>query len=105
MRLAMILAAALLIAGGPAMAQTSGVAQTLGAEEVAAATSPDGVIRVALRVNGEGRVGYTVARAGTPLIDESQLGFLFTDAPQMLRNFAMVGQAATRDADATWEQP
>ena len=105
MRLAMILAAALSLIGGTAMAQTTDVGQRLGAEEVAAATSPDGSIRVALRINGEGRVGYTVARGGASLIDESHLGFLFTDAPQMLRNFAMVGQATTRDADATWEQP
>ncbi|WP_309611623.1 glycoside hydrolase family 97 N-terminal domain-containing protein, partial [Sphingomonas sp.] len=105
MRWAMVIAAAALLVGIPTMAtQASDVAQVVSGDEVAAATSPDGAIRVALRVNGEGRVGYTIARAGTPLIDESHLGFLFTDAPQMLRNFALVGQA-THDADGTWEQP
>ena len=35
---------------------------------------------------------------------ESRLGFLFTDAPQMLRNFVLAGQSA-RSFDETWEQP
>ncbi len=57
-----------------------------------------------MTVNGEGRVGYSVTRLGKPVISESQLGFLFTDAPQMLRNFRLVGQAK-RNVDETWEQP
>lgn len=103
MRFGSMLLALLLIAG-PVAAQASDAVTALAPEEVAAATSPDGGIRVALRINGEGRVGYTVQRGGQSIIDESHLGFLFTDAPQMLRNFALVSQA-THDADGTWEQP
>ena len=57
-----------------------------------------------MTLNPEGRVGYAVTRQGKPVIGESRLGFLFTDAPQMLRNFALAGQS-TRSFDETWEQP
>ena len=76
----------------------------LAADAVASASSPGGVLTLRVTVNGEGRVGYSVTRLGKPVISESQLGFLFTDAPQMLRNFRLVGQAS-RSADETWEQP
>jgi len=66
--------------------------------------SPGNVLAATISLNGEGRVHYRVDRNGQPVIGESQLGFLFTDQPQMLRNFAVVGQR-TRDHDATWEQP
>jgi len=76
----------------------------LAAGAVATATSPGGVLKVDITINGEGRVGYSVTRLGKPVITESQLGFLFTDAPQMLRNFRLAGKA-TRSHDASWEQP
>jgi alpha-glucosidase len=38
------------------------------------------------------------------VIGDSQLGFLFSDAPQMLRNFALAGQSS-RSVDESWEQP
>jgi hypothetical protein len=41
-----------------------------------------------------------VSRLGKPVIAESRLGFLFTDAPQMLRNFKVAGQT-TRSFDET----
>ncbi len=66
--------------------------------------SPGGLLRVDVSLNGEGRVGYMVSRQGRPVIAESHLGFLFTDQPQMLRNFAIVGQKV-RDHDETWETP
>jgi len=69
-----------------------------------AIASPGKVIEVKLSLNGEGRIHYRIDRHGAPVIGESQLGFLFTDQPQMLRNFAIVGQR-TRDHDETWEQP
>ena len=87
------LAAALLVLAAPAVAQ-----------EQYAVSSPNKVLTATLSLNGEGRVQYRVDRNGKPVIGESQLGFLFTDQPQMLRNFAVVGQR-TRDHDSTWEQP
>ena len=84
--------------------QTTAVAQRVSLNELFSATSPNGQLRVALTLNGEGRAGYTIARGGTPLIDESHFGFLFTDAPQMLRNFSLVSQS-TRDNDDSWQQP
>ena len=66
--------------------------------------SPGNVLAVTLSLNGEGRAQYRVDRLGKPVIDDSQLGFLFTDQPQMLRNFEIVGQR-TRDHDESWETP
>jgi alpha-glucosidase len=87
----------------PAVAQ--GVAQTpSGSTIVASADSPSRVLHVDVTVNPDGRVGYIVSRQGKLVIDESRLGFLFTDAPQMLRNFKFAGQSA-RSFDETWEEP
>ena len=80
----------------------SGVA--VRAETIATATSPSQQITVSLAINGEGRVSYSVDRMGKPVIGESQLGFLFTDAPQLLRNFRLVSQATT-EFDESWTQP
>ena len=71
---------------------------------VAGSTSPGGMLSLDVTLNGEGRIGYAVTRQGRPVIGESQVGFLFADAPQMLRDFALVSQS-TRDFDETWEQP
>ena len=87
------LAALLLIFAAPAVAQ-----------DVHRVASPNAVLTATISLNGEGRVQYRVDRNGTPVVADSQLGFLFTDQPQMLRNFAVVG-TRTRDQDATWEQP
>ncbi len=70
----------------------------------ATVTSPGNVLSVSVGIGGEGRVSYAVTRKGAAVIDPSQLGFLFTDAPQMLRNFAIESQA-TRDVDDSWTQP
>lgn len=87
----------------PAFAQD--VAQAAaGSQSVASASSPSGTLKVDVTLSPEGRVGYTVMREGKPVIAESRLGFLFTDAPEMLRNFAFAGQS-TRSFDETWEQP
>jgi alpha-glucosidase len=83
---------AFLFAAAPALAQDIKVA------------SPGKTLEVTLTLNGEGRMQYRVDRLGKPVIADSQLGFLFTDQPQMLRNFAFVGQR-TRDHDETWTQP
>src|SRR3954454_19792337 len=87
----------------PAAAQD--VAQApKGSQIVASASSPSGTIHVDLTLNGEGRVGYIVTRLGKPVIDESRLGFLFTDAPEMLRNFELASKS-TRSFDQSWEEP
>ncbi len=75
-----------------------------GSQIVAGADSPNRTIHVDVTVNDEGRVGYMVSRQGKPVIAESRLGFLFTDAPQMLRNFKAVGHT-TRSFDRSWEEP
>lgn len=73
------------------------------AQDVSVA-SPGNVLEVTFSLNGEGRMQYRVNRLGAPVIADSQLGFLFTDQPQMLRNFAVIGRRA-RDHDETWQQP
>ena len=75
-----------------------------GSQIVASEDSPSKTIHVDVTVNAEGRVGYMVSRLGRPVIAESRLGFLFTDAPEMLRNFKTVGHT-TRSFDQTWEEP
>lgn len=84
-----------------ALAAISGTAQ---AAPPATVASPGNIISVTLATNGEGRPIYTVARRGTSIIAESQMGFLLTDAPQLLRNFAIV-DTKTSAHDDTWEQP
>jgi len=70
----------------------------------ATVTSPDGTIVVELDADGEGIPFYSITRNGTPLIAKSNLGFNFTDADPMRRNFAVV--AETRNTvDTRWEQP
>ena len=87
----------------PAAAQE--VAQAAAASQVVASgDSPSRTIHVDITLSPEGRVGYMVSRLGKPVIADSRLGFLFTDAPEMLRNFALAGQTA-RSFDETWEQP
>lgn len=99
----LIAAVVLTFAAIPAAGQ--GVAQTpSGSTIVASADSPSRVLHVDVTVSPDGRVGYIVSRQGKLVIDESRLGFLFTDAPQMLRNFKFAGQSA-RSFDETWEEP
>jgi alpha-glucosidase len=74
------------------------------AEPVASVSSPGEILTVTVTLNGEGRPGYTIDRRGRPVILESRLGFLLTDAPKLERNFRL-GETATRSVDETWEQP
>jgi alpha-glucosidase len=74
------------------------------ADTVASVSSPGGTLTVNVTLNGEGRPGYTIDRNGKPVILESRLGFLLTDAPKLERNFVLDG-SNTRNADETWEQP
>ncbi|WP_114226745.1 MULTISPECIES: glycoside hydrolase family 97 protein [Sphingomonas] len=98
----LLLAFIALLFAVPAAAQVeqSGLADSA----LASATSPDGQLKVALTLNGEGRIGYQVTRGTQPVITESHLGFLFADAPQMLRNFGFVS-AEKGSKDETWQQP
>jgi alpha-glucosidase len=103
MTLTRLLAFVLLLIAAPAAAQT--VQQAVSTiDTVASVDSPSHVVRVDVTLNPEGRVGYRVTRLGKPVIDESRLGFLFTDAPEMLRNFAVAGQTS-RSSDTNWEEP
>jgi alpha-glucosidase len=86
-----VLAVAALIYAAPALAAVN-------------VSSPGGVLRVSVDVNGEGRPEYSVSRLGHIVISPSRLGFLFTDAPKFERNFTIAGHA-TRSADETWELP
>jgi len=99
----LIAAMILCLIAAPAAAQDVAQAPS-GSQIVASAASPSNTLRVDVTLNPEGRVGYLVSRLGKPVIDESRLGFLFTDAPQMLRNFKVAGHD-TRSFDSTWEEP
>jgi alpha-glucosidase len=93
--LSRLLAATLaLLIAAPALAQQTS----------ATASSPDGSISVSLGFEGGGRPVYTVSRKGQPILSQSRLGFLFTDAPKLDRNIAITGQEVS-DFDATWDQP
>jgi alpha-glucosidase len=74
------------------------------AAQTATVESPDKVLRLTLSLNGEGRAQYRVDRQGKPVVADSQLGFLFTDQPQMLRNFAIVGEKRG-SKDESWTTP
>ena len=89
-----LLAIAALFAPLPALAQDPAVA----------ASSPDGMLSVALTIDGDGRAAYRVSRKGQPVIAPSHLGFLFTDVPKIDRHLTVTGQE-TRDFDETWRQP
>jgi alpha-glucosidase len=101
--LRLFIACALFLFAAPALAQSVQQAPS-GSQIVASGDSPSHVIHVDVTLNAEGRVGYMVSRQGKPVIAESRLGFLFTDAPEMLRNFKFAGQSA-RSFDETWEEP
>jgi alpha-glucosidase len=99
----LIAALVLALVAFPAAAQT--VAQAAPAANVVAnAVSPSGTLKVDVTLSPDGRVGYQVSRLGAPVIADSRLGFLFTDAPEMLRNFQLAGQSA-RSFDETWQEP
>ena len=67
-------------------------------------TSPDGRIVATLEADGEGIPVYSVSFNGEQVIEPSTIGFTFTDANPMRRNF-VVEQVTTNSIDTTWEQP
>jgi alpha-glucosidase len=74
------------------------------AEPVATASSPDGNVTVELNIDGDGRVAYSVARKGKPILAPSKLGFLFTDVVKLDRRLSVTGQEV-KDFDESWTQP
>lgn len=66
--------------------------------------SPDGSIVVTLDADGEGIPYYEVSHNGAPVIAKSNIGFAFTDANPMRRNFEKAG-TTTNQVDTRWEQP
>jgi alpha-glucosidase len=78
---------------------------TLAQVPAASVSSPSGTLTVTFAVNGEGRPEYMVARGGKTVIAPSRLGFIFTDAPKMERNFAIADVQIRSPEAATWEQP
>jgi alpha-glucosidase len=100
----LLAALSLLLAVPAAAIAQSDVEQRHDYQLLTGVTSPGGTIRLDVTVNGEGRVGYQVSRQGKPVIGESHLGFLFTDQPQLLRNFELTGQR-TSDHDESWTTP
>ena len=67
------------------------------AAPVAEASSPNGEIKVTLGINGDGVVVWSATRKGKPLVSESRLGFLFTDAAKMERFFEFAAIPSNRD--------
>ncbi|MBX7533237.1 glycoside hydrolase family 97 protein [Qipengyuania sp. 1XM1-15A] len=88
-RLALLLGAALL---------------PLSAAQAETVASPDGRIKVTLDADGEGIPYYEVTRDGVPIITKSNIGFNFTDADPMRRNFEVVAFREQAHS-STWEQP
>ncbi|GAA0546908.1 alpha-glucosidase [Rhizomicrobium palustre] len=76
----------------------------LRAETVASVASPGKVLSVSISIDGDGRPTYSVSRQGKPVIAESRLGFLLTDAPKLERNLTLASSEVTPH-DETWEQP
>jgi alpha-glucosidase len=74
------------------------------AAPLASATSPDGMVQVAINTDGDGRINYSVIRKGKVIIAPSNLGFLFTDHAKIDRRLTVTGQE-TSDFDQTWTQP
>ncbi len=66
--------------------------------------SPDGSIVLTTQTTGEGRMVYSVTRDGRPLIAESRLGFIFTNALPFDRAVTIESHTRTT-ADSRWELP
>ena len=87
----------------PAFAGALGWAAPAAAQD-AAVTSPGGHVTVTLHLDAGGRANYKVVRDGHKVLDDSKLGFLFTDAPK-LDGGLMVEGVERAASDATWTQP
>lgn len=74
------------------------------AQQPLTVASPDGRIVLTTGTTGEGRMVYSVTRNGQPLIAESRLGFLFTNALPFDRGVAIESHT-TDSADTRWDLP
>lgn len=74
------------------------------AADTASVSSPGGVLSVVFSLDPDGRPQYAVTRLGAPVIADSRLGFLLTDAPKLERGFRLV-DTERRASDSTWELP
>jgi len=74
------------------------------ADVVARGASPDGSITVTVSIDGEGKPSYAVQRKGKPILNDSRLGFMFTDAPKIERHLTLV-DTDKGHVDTTWTQP
>jgi alpha-glucosidase len=80
-------------------------AQTLPpAPSPVSAQSPGNVLCFSIGASAEGRITYSIDRLGKPVIAPSEMGFLFTDQPELLRNFKLVSSVVS-DHDDSWTQP
>ena len=68
------------------------------------ATSPDGTVKVTLKIDGDGRASYAVSHRDKAILAPSKLGFLFTDVAKIDRRLSVTSQEV-RDFDTTWSQP
>ena len=80
------------------------LATTADAAPVATASSPDGLTKIAIDFDPDGRINYSISRKDQPLIAPSRLGLLLTDGYALVRDFELVGQQ-TAEGDDRWEQP
>jgi alpha-glucosidase len=87
----------------PALAQDD-LSQKTDGNVVARAASPDGKLTVTISLDNEGRASYAVQRAGKPLLTDSRLGFLFTDAPKLDRGMSVI-EVKRDKSDTSWNQP
>ena len=87
-----------------ALAGVTAMASPAFAEVVARAASPDGKLTVAVSLDNEGRPSYSVAKDGKAVLNDSKLGFLFTDAPKIERGLTLAGTKRDR-SDTSWTQP
>ncbi|MEX1186027.1 MAG: glycoside hydrolase family 97 protein [Gemmatimonadaceae bacterium] len=78
-------------------------AASAGAQSDNSVTSPDGRNTVSVEIR-EGRLHYSVARDGNPLLLPSLLGFELRDAAPLRDSLRITGTARI-SVDHTWEQP
>lgn len=80
------------------------LAAPLAAAEAGTISSPNGRLEATIDADGEGIPTYQVTLDGKPVIARSAIGFNFTDAAPMRRNFEVIAEE-TRSVDTRWEQP
>ncbi|ANH70464.1 alpha-glucosidase [Mitsuaria sp. 7] len=71
---------------------------------LAEVASPDGRLVMRIASDKDGRLSYTVAHAGRPVVNESRLGLLLTNADPLDGGFE-AARAVVTEHDETWEQP